>query len=387
MYLRCMAIIAACLSCAHAAHAEPRITYDVETSYDTNYFSDRSNIAALSLRTTIGFEGEIEREGTKFGYSFNHQEVLVPRYRFADEHNSWVNFSLSQKVNDRLEWQMQMRGTRTFAGDILDPDLKDLITYRQLDHKLDFSSSATLAALGGKTTLSGSYTSLLKGTARFRPDIILPARLEANEALAAFKAEHIRPLAGGEVGATVAYNTALVPDGQQEKYERFPASNLRGSVAFGRKFGDRLAVLAEVGLTTLRADVISDEVKTTRPYLRGEAEWQLHDKIALAAGYSQDYAIFDLDDPIAEFQHRFKVVMRTKLTDRIDFDLALERNRKEWVYYDNETKERRLVATLGVDAGKDRRLEVEFSRLLHDSDDRNDVYRGSSVATRFSGVF
>ncbi len=387
MHLRSVVILAACLSSAPAALADPRITYETETSYDTNYFSDRSNIAALSLRTTVGFEGELERDGTKFGYAFNHQEVLVPRYRFADEHNSWVNFSLSQKVSDRLEWQMQMRGTRAFSGDIVDPDLKDLVTYRQLDHKLDFSTSVTLAALGGRTTLSGSYTALLKGKARFRPAGIMTARLEANEALAAIKAEHLREFAGGEIGLTGAYNVALVPENQQQIYERFPASNLRGSLAFGRKFGERFAVLGEVGLTTLRGSEISNEVKRTRPYLRAEAEWQLHDSIALAAGYSQDYALFDLDDPIAEFQHRWKMVMKTKLTEKLTADLALERSRNEWVYYDNVSTQRRLVATLAFDTGKDRKLELEFSRLLHDSDDRNDVYRGSSISTRLSGIF
>jgi hypothetical protein len=387
MEVRSLVALLICVACAPSARAEPRITYDTETKYDTNYFGDTNTLPAFSLRTSLGLEGEVEREGTKFGYSFNHQEVRVPRYGFANEHNSSVSFSLSKKVSDRLEWNAQMRGTRSDAGDIFLKLPDEVIGYRRLDHKIDLSTSATLAAFGGKNTLSASYVSLMKGKALFRPSYFLPARLEANEALLGLKANHIRALAGGEVGLTLAYNTSLIPDGQQLKYERFPATNLRGSLAYARKFGDSLTILMEAGVTTIMGDEISNRVKRTHPYLRTEAEWELNDRLAFGAGFSQDYALYDLDDPIAEFERRWKLVMKTKLTDKLDFDVTLERSRKNWIYYDYHSSEKRLSASLTLDAGKDRKLELEFSRLLHTEYDETAAYRGSSISTRFSGAF
>lgn len=374
-----------CSVCARTASGEPTVTYDAETSYDSNYFSDTSRVAAVSLRTGIGLEGEIEREGTKFGYSFHHQEVRVPKYRFADEHNSWMNVTLSRQISEKLEWSAQMRGTRSDAGDLFLKAGDDVIGFRRLDHKIDLSTAATLDAMGGKTTLSANYTSLMKGKARF-PQAIT-ARLEANEALLGLKASHIRALAGGEAGVTLAYNASLVPNRQQEVYERFPATNLRGSLAYGRKFGDRLAVLLEAGLTTIAGDEVSNQVRRTRPYLRAEAEWAINDRLSLGAAFSQDYALYDLDDPLGEFQRRWKAVIKTRPTTSVTFDLSVERSHKDWIFYDYDSSERRLVATLGLDAGRDRKIELEFARLLHDEQDDTAAYRGSSVSTRFSGSF
>ncbi len=387
MVLRIVVALLICGACTRIAAADPSFTYNTEAAYDTNYFGDTNKIAAFSLRTTLGVDGEIDRDGTKFGYSFNHQEVRVPRYGFANEHNSWVNFTLTKKLSDRLEWSAQMRGTRSDAGDIFLKLPDQIIGYRRLDHKLDLSTSATLEAFGGKNTLTASYIGLMKGKARFRPGYFLPARLEANEALLGLKAEHVRALGGGEVGATLAYNASLIPDSQQQIYERFPATNLRGSLAYGRKFGKSLAILMEAGLTTIAGDEIGDKVKRTRPYLRAEAEWALNDRLAFAAAFSQDYALYDLDDSLGEFQRRWKAVMKTKLTPKLGFDLSLERTHKDWIFYEYNSSERRLVATLAYDAGHDRKLEVEFSRLLHDEYDETAAYRGSTISTRFSGSF
>ena len=103
----------------------------------------------------------------------------------------------------------------------------------------------------------------MKGKARFRPAYFLPTRLEANEALLSLKAEHARSLGGGEAGLTLAYDRIAVPEGQQEKYERFPANTLRGSLAYGYRFSDRFAVLAEAGFTSISGDEISDKVNRT----------------------------------------------------------------------------------------------------------------------------
>ncbi|MGV1872770.1 hypothetical protein [Agrobacterium rosae] len=387
MVPRIVIALLVCGACAQNAGADPRVTYNAETNYDTNYFNDINKIAVLSLRTSIGVEGDIEREGTKFGYSFNHQEVRVPRYGFANEHNSWVNFTLSRKISDKLEWSAQMRGTRSDAGDIFLKLPDEVIGYRRLDHKFDVSTTATLEALGGKNTVTASYTSLMKGKLHFRPSYFLPARLEANEALLGLKVDHIRALAGGEVGVTVAYNTSLIPDSQQQLYGRFPATNLRGSLAYGRKFGNSLAVLMEAGLTTISGDEVGNQVKRTRPYLRAEAEWALNDRLSFGAAFSQDYALYDLDDALGEFQRRWKAVMKTKLTKTLDFDLSVERTHKEWIYYDDNSSERRLVATLALDTDKNRKLELEFSRLLHDEQDGTAAYRGSAISSRFSGSF
>jgi len=344
-------------------------------------------LSAISLRAGFGLTGKIALEGAELRYSLEQEEVRLPRYRFANEHNTIASLGLTRRFSEKLEWALELRGTRSDAGDIFLHLPEENIGYRQLDHKLEASSQLGILALGGKNKLTASLASLMKGEARFRPAYFIPTRLEANEALLSLKAEHERPLAGGEAGITIAYDRILVPEGQQEKYERFPAHTLRGSLAYGYRFSNRLAVLAEAGLTSISGDEISDKVKRTRPYLRAEAELKATDSIAFGVGFSQDYALFDPDDPIAEFHRRWQFVVKSRLAEKVGLDLALQQVHKDWIYYNYDTSERRLVATLSFDTGKNSKLEVEFNRLLHDERDTDLAYDGSSVTSRFSGTF
>ncbi|NSZ65711.1 hypothetical protein G6L16_015830 [Agrobacterium tumefaciens] len=380
------------LACTCGAQAgenadEHNITYKTGIGYDTNYFGDTNRLKAISLRAGFGLNGKFVLDGTELRYSLEHEEVRLPRYRFANEHNTIASLGLTRRLSERLEWAVKLRGTRSDAGDIFLHLPEEDIGYRRLDHKLEASTQLGILALGGKNTLTAGFASLMKGKARFRPAYFMPTRLEANEALLSLKAEHVRPLAGGEAGLTIAYDRIVVPESQQEKYERFPASTLRGSLAYGYKFSERFAVLAEGGLTTISGDDISDKVKRTRPYLRAEAEVKATDRIAFGAGFSQDYALFDPDDPIAEFHRRWQFVVKSKLTDKVALDLALQRVHKDWIYYNYDTSERRLVATLSFDTGKNSKLEVEFNRLLHGERDTDLSYSGSSVTSRFTGTF
>lgn len=134
-------------------------------------------------------------------------------------------------------------------------------------------------------------------------------------------------------------------------------------------------------------DEISDKVKRTRPYLRAEAEMKASERLAFGVGYSQDYALFDLDDPIAEFHRRWQFVVKSKLSEKVGLDLALHQVHKDWIYYNYDSSERRLVATLSFDTGKNSKLELEFNRLLHGERDTDLAYDGSSITSRFTGTF
>ncbi|OOO19123.1 hypothetical protein [Agrobacterium pusense] len=382
-----LGLACACRGWAGEKADEHTITYKSGISYDSNYFADTNRLSAISLRAGFGLTGKITLEGAELRYSLEQEEVRLPRYRFANEHNTIASLGLTRRFSEKLEWALELRGTRSDAGDIFLHLPEENIGYRQLDHKLEASSQLGIVALGGKNKLTASLASLMKGEARFRPAYFIPTRLEANEALLSLKAEHERPLAGGEAGITIAYDRILVPEGQQEKYERFPAQTLRGSLAYGYRFSNRLAVLAEAGLTSISGDEISDKVKRTRPYLRAEAELKATDRIAFGVGFSQDYALFDPDDPIAEFQRRWQFVVKSRLAEKVGLDLALQQVHKDWIYYNYDTSERRLVATLSFDTGKNSKLEVEFNRLLHDERDTDLAYDGSSVTSRFSGTF
>ncbi|NRF08963.1 hypothetical protein [Agrobacterium pusense] len=382
-----LGLACACRGWAGEKADEHTITYKSGISYDSNYFADTNRLSAISLRAGLGLTGKIALEGAELRYSLEQEEVRLPRYRFANEHNTIASLGLTRRFSEKLEWALELRGTRSDAGDIFLHLPEENIGYRQLDHKLEASSQLGIVALGGKNKLTASLASLMKGEARFRPAYFIPTRLEANEALLSLKAEHERPLAGGEAGITIAYDRILVPEGQQEKYERFPAQTLRGSLAYGYRFSNRLAVLAEAGLTSISGDEISDKVKRTRPYLRAEAELKATDRIAFGVGFSQDYALFDPDDPIAEFHRRWQFVVKSRLAEKVGLDLALQQVHKDWIYYNYDTSERRLVATLSFDTGKNSKLEVEFNRLLHDERDTDLAYDGSSVTSRFSGTF
>ena len=382
-----LGLACACRGWAGEKADEHTIIYKSGISYDSNYFADTNRLSAISLRAGFGLTGKIALEGAELRYSLEQEEVRLPRYRFANEHNTIASLGLTRRFSEKLEWALELRGTRSDAGDIFLHLPEENIGYRQLDHKLEASSQLGILALGGKNKLTASLASLMKGEARFRPAYFIPTRLEANEALLSLKAEHERPLAGGEAGITIAYDRILVPEGQQEKYERFPAQTLRGSLAYGYRFSNRLAVLAEAGLTSISGDEISDKVKRTRPYLRAEAELKATDRIAFGVGFSQDYALFDPDDPIAEFHRRWQFVVKSRLAEKVGLDLALQQVHKDWIYYNYDTSERRLVATLSFDTGKNSKLEVEFNRLLHDERDTDLAYDGSSVTSRFSGTF
>ncbi|PTV74559.1 hypothetical protein [Agrobacterium pusense] len=382
-----LGLACACPGWAGEKADEHTITYKSGISYDSNYFADTNRLSAISLRAGFGLTGKIALEGAELRYSLEQEEVRLPRYRFANEHNTIASLGLTRRFSEKLEWALELRGTRSDAGDIFLHLPEENIGYRQLDHKLEASSQLGILALGGKNKLTASLASLMKGEARFRPAYFIPTRLEANEALLSLKAEHERPLAGGEAGITIAYDRILVPEGHQEKYERFPAHTLRGSLAYGYRFSNRLAVLAEAGLTSISGDEISDKVKRTRPYLRAEAELKATDRIAFGVGFSQDYALFDPDDPIAEFHRRWQFVVKSRLAEKVGLDLALQQVHKDWIYYNYDTSERRLVATLSFDTGKNSKLEVEFNRLLHDERDTDLAYDGSSVTSRFSGTF
>ncbi len=382
-----LGLACACRGWAGEKADEHTITYKSGISYDSNYFADTNRLSAISLRAGFGLTGKITLEGAELRYSLEQEEVRLPRYRFANEHNTIASLGVTRRFSEKLEWALELRGTRSDAGDIFLHLPEENIGYRQLDHKLEASSQLGILALGGKNKLTASLASLMKGEARFRPAYFIPTRLEANEALLSLKAEHERPLAGGEAGITIAYDRILVPEGQQEKYERFPAHTLRGSLAYGYRFSNRLAVLAEAGLTSISGDEISDKVKRTRPYLRAEAELKATDRIAFGVGFSQDYALFDPDDPIAEFHRRWQFVVKSRLAEKVGLDLALQQVHKDWIYYNYDTSERRLVATLSFDTGKNSKLEVEFNRLLHDERDTDLAYDGSSVTSRFSGTF
>lgn len=382
-----LGLACACRGWAGEKADEHTITYKSGISYDSNYFADTNRLSAISLRAGLGLTGKIALEGAELRYSLEQEEVRLPRYRFANEHNTIASLGLTRRFSEKLEWALELRGTRSDAGDIFLHLPEENIGYRQLDHKLEASSQLGILALGGKNKLTASLASLMKGEARFRPAYFIPTRLEANEALLSLKAEHERPLAGGEAGITIAYDRVLVPEGQQEKYKRFPAQTLRGSLAYGYRFSNRLAVLAEAGLTSISGDEISDKVKRTRPYLRAEAELKATDRIAFGVGFSQDYALFDPDDPIAEFHRRWQFVVKSRLAEKVGLDLALQQVHKDWIYYNYDTSERRLVATLSFDTGKNSKLEVEFNRLLHDERDTDLAYDGSSVTSRFSGTF
>lgn len=382
-----LGLACACRGWAGEKADEHTITYKSGISYDSNYFADTNRLSAISLRAGFGLTGKIALEGSELRYSLEQEEVRLPRYRFANEHNTIAPLGVTRRFSEKLEWALELRGTRSDAGDIFLHLPEENIGYRQLDHKLEASSQLGILALGGKNKLTASLASLMKGEARFRPAYFIHTRLEANEALLSLKAEHERPLAGGEAGITIAYDRILVPEAQQEKYERFPAHTLRGSLAYGYRFSNRLAVLAEAGLTSISGDEISDKVKRTRPYLRAEAELKATDRIAFGVGFSQDYALFDPDDPIAEFHRRWQFVVKSRLAEKVGLDLALQQVHKDWIYYNYDTSERRLVATLSFDTGKNSKLEVEFNRLLHDERDTDLAYDGSSVTSRFTGTF
>lgn len=381
-------LFSACfLASAAKAIAEPAFDYSLRAGHDSNLFSDTNKLSANFIEAEAKLRGTIDIEGGQFSYGLWHREKRLSQYTFGNERATGLSLGYKTKLSDTVEFAIEGGVSRNARGDVFLAVPGTIIGYRMTDWNYTLGSSLAAQMWGGKTTLSLGVNKLDRGKAHFTTDLLLPTKLEAN--VTAFEASlnHIRPAFSGELGATVNYRSTFIPSSEQMLLGRLPASMLRGSIAYGRKLGDAITLIAEFGATGIMGDDLGSEVKRVRPYVHTSVEWNATERLALGVGYDQDYAITDIDDPLGEYIGTLKFAAGLKITPTLNAKLAYEIASSEWMYYVYNTRTRRLTGTLSYAFAKDHKLEFEYRRIDRSETDPAQKYSGNQYLARIGGTF
>ena len=365
----------------------PSFDYSLRSGYSSNAFEDTSNLKSAFLEGELKMRGSIDIDGSTLSYAVWHREKRWPDYKFGNERATGLSLGYKTKLADWLEWAIEGVVSRTKDGDVLAAVPGTVLGYSSADMRYELSSSLAAAMLGGKSTLSASINQLDRGKARFDTDLLLPSKIEADVTNWELSANHIRPALAGELGFTVNYRTTDIPTGEQDKYLRFPASVLRGSIAYGHKFGSNVTLVAEFGAASVSGDKIANSVVRVRPYIHTALEWQATNRLGLGIGYDRDFSITDLDDPLGEYIGTLKLASSLALTEKLSAKLAYEIASSEWLYYDYHTQTRRVTGTLAYAFAKDHRVELEYRRIDRDERDPAQDFDGNQYIARVSGTF
>ena len=180
--------------------------------------------------------------------------------------------------------------------------------------------------------------------------------------------------------------TNSIPADERKIFERFPATTLRGSLAYGRAFGP-VTLMAEAGLERITSDALGTSVDPVRPYLKAELAVRLARETVLKATFLRDIQLADIDDPLGEDVRTIGLSLETALTEKLKFALGYEEARSDWLYYDYRTRTRSAKATLTYAFAKSTVVTLEYSRLLrHEADPAAD-FNVDGLAARLSGTF
>lgn len=378
---------AALLAFASPATAETVFEYDLRSGHDSNLFQDTNQLSGAFIEAEAKLRGTIEIEGSDFSYGIWHREKRLQKYTFGNQHASGLSLGYKTKLADTVEFSIEGSVSRNATGDVLLAIPGSVIGYRNTDWTYGLSTSLAAELMGGKNTLTASVSRLDRGKAHFTSDLFLPGKLEADVTALELSASHIRPAFSGELGFNVVYRSTYIPSSEQMLLMRLPASTLRGSIAYGRKLGDNLTMVAEFGVTGIRAGNLGPEVKKIRPYVHTALEWKPVDPVTLAVGYDQDYSITDLDDPLGEYIGTIKFAAGLKLAPRLNAKLSYEIAASEWLYYLYDTKTRRFAGTLSFDIAEKHRLDLEYRHIDRREKDPNENFTGNQYIARIHGSF
>ncbi len=381
-------LLSACiLASAAPALAEPAFDYSLRVGHNSNLFDDTNKLSGNVIEAEAKLRGSIDIEGGQFSYGLWHREKRLSRYTFGNEHATGISLGYKTKLSDAVEFAIEGGISRNAKGDVFIAVPGTVIGYRSTDWNYNLASSLTAQMWGGKSTLSLGVDKLSRGEAHFTTNLLLPTKLEAD--VTAFEASlnHIRPAFSGELGVTITYRSTHIPSSEQLTLMRLPASTLRGSIAYGRKLGDAVTLVAEFGATAIMGDALGSEVKRVRPYVRTSVEWNATERLALGVGYDQDYAITDIDDPLGEYIGTLKFAAGLKIAPKLDAKVAYEIAASEWLYYVYDTRTRRLTGTLTYAFAKDHRFELEYRRVDRSESDPAQKYSGNQYLARVYGSF
>lgn len=375
------------LAACNPANAGSTIDYSVTSGRTSNVFKDTTSLSSSFVEGKLALRGTLAREETQLTYGLAASIKRIANYRFADERRVGIEAGYTQELGEAVKFTLKGGIERRQDGDIFLalPDL--LIGYRKADIFATGSAGVTVDHAGGKSHLTATLSNLNRGKAEFTLEGLPRTQLEAGNRLLELTGGHIRPLLGGEVGATLQYRTNHIPQDEQEDFERFPARTLRGSLAYGRAFDGGITVMAEAGLVRVAGTELSQTVDPTRPFLKTEIAIQLPRDTVLKAKLSRDIELADIDDPLGEDVRTAGLSLETALTEKLKLGLAFEQAYSDWLYYDYRTRTTSSTATLSYTLAKGATVALEYSHLVRRETDETADFKVNGLAARFSGSF
>ena len=378
-------LVGGLLSC-NPSHADTTVDYAIGSGFSSNIFEDTTDLPSVFSEAKLGLRGSLDLEGTTLSYNVHQTERRVRSYDFADGRRSTAEIGYKADLSEALSVTLATSLTREEKGDVylIAPNLP--LGYRETNLLFDNAASLSLEAGGGKTTFSAGYAAIDRGDARFILPGLKATRLEAKVDAVEFSGNHVRPLFGGEGGVYAQYRRSIVTGADQAAFGRLPAETLRGSLAYGRRIGADITLLADIGTVAVYNPRLGGDGRP-RPYLRAEAEWKAPADLTLSAAYLRDIAVTGIDDAVAEYVGTWKFAATRPVTDRVEAGIGYERADSSWLAADYSTTTERwtAVAKLALPAGS--AIIVEYGRLNRQEADAAGNFKAHQVAARLAGSF
>jgi hypothetical protein len=369
------------------AKADSTVDYKVGTGWTSNVFLDPTGLAAAFSEARLGLRGSLALEDSHLAYALSTSVRRVPKYRFADQRTAGLELGYSYDLDKTIKLTLKGGLEHRRTGDIFLALPGALIGYRREDVFATAAAAVTVDRWGGRNHLTATLSNLNRGKAHFTLAGLRPTQLEAGYALFDVTGGHIRPLLGGEVGATVQYRASHIDGEERKLYERLPAETLRGSLAYGRAYGNGITLLAEAGAVSVTSPYLGKTVEQVRPFLKGELTWQLPKGTVLKAKLARDIQLTDIDDSLGEDVRTVGFSLEKAITEKLKLVLAYEQAYSDWLYYDYRTRTKSIAATLTYTLPKGATVALEYSHLARRENDKATDFKVNGLAARFAGSF
>ena len=386
-FLGSLLCAASILAWHNPANADSTFDYKIGAGWSSNIFQDTSDLPASFSEAKLALRGSLALEDSQVAYALSASARRIAKYRFADQRTAGLELGYTHDLGRAVKLTLKGGIERRRNGDLFLALPGALIGYHKDDVFASASAGLTADHQGGRSHLTTTISKLDRGKAHFTLAGLKPTQLEAGYGLLEVTGGHIRPLLGGEAGATLQYRASRISDAERRTFGRFPAETLRGSLAYGRVYANGITLLAEAGVVGIASPYLGTTVERARPFLKGEVAWQLPHGTVLKAKLARDIQLADIDDPLGEDVRTVGLSLEKALTEKLKLTLAYEQAQSDWLYYDYRTRTKSLAATLAYTLPKGATVALEYSRLVRRENDKAADFKVDGLAVRFAGSF
>lgn len=376
--------VAAILALPAAGRGETNLDYSSSQGYSSNLFSDPIQLSGPFWEGSLKLRGTIGDVDQKISYAVSQTEKKTGSYRFGDTHETGFNLGYAQRLNSTTLLELEAAYLRSSSGDVFLSLPGTLIGYRSIDSALQFGGKITTTGFGGKTVFTAKYGELRRGTADFTLDLLRPAKLDPDVSQLTLGASQYVAALGGELCYCVQYNRSSVAADEQIAFVRYPASTLRGSLAYAREVRKGLTLIGEAGISVLSSEQLK---RKTYPFLRAQIEWKPLNGTTLTASYLQDLMLADIDDAVAEVARTYKLSASQQLNSWATLTVAYERTASEYVFYIYDRTRTSYSAKLVLGTEKSPKLAIEYSHERQAETEPSAGYQGNTILAKLTGTF